>query len=53
MLLLDPREQGASPKILKGAGSMTLVTWEQGSQKIAKGSREYLKMSNGQGAKKP
>ena len=40
----DPREQGARPKISKGAGSKKNVIWDQGAQKIAKGSRERQKI---------
>ena len=36
----DPREQGAWPKIRVGAGSKENVIWEQGAQKLGKGSRE-------------
>ena len=37
---LNPREQGALPKIRKGAGSKENVIWEQGAQKLGKGNRE-------------
>ncbi len=42
--LWDPREKGTWPKMMKGAGSMKLVIWKQGTQKIATGSREQLKI---------
>ena len=40
MVLGTKNEQGANSKIRKGAGSKEITIWEQGSQKIAKGSRE-------------
>ena len=38
------REQGPWPKIMKRAGSMKLVIWEQGAQKKSKGSEEQMKI---------
>ena len=34
------RPKGARPKIRKGAGTKENVIWEQGAQKLGKGSRE-------------
>ena len=36
-------EQGAWPRVRKGAGSKENVIWEQGAQRFGKGSREQQK----------
>ncbi len=40
----SPMENGALTKVMKGAGTMKLVIWEKGAQKIVHGSRELLKI---------
>ena len=35
---MRPREQGAWPKVRKGAGSKENIIWEQGAQKFGIGS---------------
>ncbi len=40
-------EQGAWPKIRKGAGSKKNIIWEQGAHKFGKGSREQQKIGIG------